>query len=99
MALQEALGESPTQANDGGSDIGHESDNPELSLKDHNLGGWDDVEIDGMEVDGGEDLGEPEDLQGCTSHTFLNTCWLRLDIVRNSWKIHSFLFWKAGEGH
>jgi len=64
MVLQEALGESPAQANDGGSDIGHEPDNPELSLEDHNLEGWDDVEIDGMEVDGGEDLGEPEDFTG-----------------------------------
>ena len=61
MELQEALQEFPAQANDrGGSDMGYESDNPELYLEDRDLEGWDDIEMDDIEDgDGDEDVGEP----------------------------------------
>lgn len=63
MELQEALGESPAQANDGDSDMGNESDNPdsELCLEDRDLEGWDDIEMDDVLEDGDvdEDIGEP----------------------------------------
>ena len=69
MEPQEALGETLAQANDrGGSDIGYESDNPELSLEDRDLEGWDDIEMDDIgDGDGDddlEDIGELEDFTG-----------------------------------
>jgi hypothetical protein len=65
MELQEALRESLEQANDRGSDVGYESDNPELCLEDRDLEGWDDIEMDDVEdEDEGEDIGEPEDFTG-----------------------------------
>ena len=66
MELQDlASGESLAQANDRGSDMGYESDNPELCLEDRDLEGWDDIEMDDVEDgDGDEEIGEPEDLSG-----------------------------------
>jgi hypothetical protein len=69
MEPQEALGETLAQANDhGGSDIGYELDNPELSLEDCDLEGWDDIEMDDVgDGDGDddlEDIGELEDFTG-----------------------------------
>jgi hypothetical protein len=59
------LGETLAQANDRGSDMGYESDNPELSLEGHDLEGWDDIEMDDVaDVDGDEDIGEFEDFTG-----------------------------------
>ena len=68
MELQEALGESLSQANDRGSDMGYESDNLELCLEDRDLEGWDDIEMDDIE-DGDEEeeediVREPEDFTG-----------------------------------
>ena len=65
MEPQEALGETLAHANDRGSDMGYESDNPELSLEDRDLEGWDDIEMDDVaDVDGDEDIGELEDFTG-----------------------------------
>ena len=65
MELQEASGESLTQANRRGSDMGYESENPELCLEDRDLEGWDDIEMDDIEDgDGGEVVEEPEDFTG-----------------------------------
>ena len=63
--MQKALGETLAQANDRGSDMAYESDNPELCLEDHDLEGWNDIEMDDIEDrDGNEDIGEPEDFTG-----------------------------------
>ena len=61
MELPEALRDSPAQANDRGSDMGYESDNPELCLEDCDFEGWDDIEMDDvLEVgDVDKDIGEP----------------------------------------
>ena len=65
IELQEALGESLVQANDRDSDMGYESENPELCLEDHDLEGWDDIEMDDIEdSDGDEVIEEPEDFTG-----------------------------------
>ena len=67
MELQEALRESLEQPNDRGSDMGYDSDNPELRLEDRDLEGWDDIEMDDVEdgdEDEDEDIGEPEDFTG-----------------------------------
>jgi hypothetical protein len=69
VELQEALREPLEQPNDRGSDVGYDSDNPELHLEDHNLEGWDDIEMDDVEhgdedEDEDEDIGEPEDFTG-----------------------------------
>jgi hypothetical protein len=61
LELQEAF----AQANDRGSDMGYESDNPELCLEDCDWEGWDDIEMDDVEDgNGDEDFGEPEDFTG-----------------------------------
>ena len=61
----EALGVSPDQANDRGSDMGYDSDVPELCLEDRDLEGWDDVEMDdAKDGEEDEDIGETEDLTG-----------------------------------
>lgn len=59
--LPEAPRDSPAQVNDRGSDMGYESDNPELCLEDRDLEGWDDIEMDDvLEVgDVDEDIEEP----------------------------------------
>jgi hypothetical protein len=66
MELQEASRESLEQPNDKGSDMGYDSDNPELSLEDRDLEGWDDIEMDDgdEDEDEDEDIGEPEDFTG-----------------------------------
>jgi hypothetical protein len=64
MELQEASRESLEQPNDKGSDMGYDSDNPELSLEDRDLEGWDDIEMDDGDEDEDEDIGEPEDFTG-----------------------------------
>jgi hypothetical protein len=65
LGLQEALGESLVQDNDRDSDMGYESENPELCLEDLDSEGWDDIEMDDGEDDNGdEDNGEPEDFTG-----------------------------------
>jgi hypothetical protein len=65
MDLQEAAGESLAQANDRGSDMGYESDIPELCLDDIDLEGWDDIEMDdGEDGDVDEDIEEAEDFTG-----------------------------------
>ena len=61
----EALGETLAQANDRGSDMDYESDNPELCSEDHDLEGWDDIEMDDVEDgDGDEDIEGLEDFTG-----------------------------------
>jgi hypothetical protein len=65
MEPREAFGETLAQANDRGSDMDYESDNPELCLQDRDLEGWDDIEMDDVEDgDGDEDIGELEDFTG-----------------------------------
>ena len=65
MEPQEALEETLVHANDRGSNVGYESDNPELCLEDRDLEGWDDIEMDDVEDgDEDEDIGEPEDFTG-----------------------------------
>jgi len=64
MEPQEASGETLAQANNRGSDIGYELDNPELSLEDRDLEGWDDIEMDDVEDGDGDDIGELEDFTG-----------------------------------
>jgi hypothetical protein len=59
---QEALREA--QANNRGSDMDYESDNPELCLGDRDLEGWDDIEMDDVEDGDGDDIGELEDFTG-----------------------------------
>ena len=46
MELPETLQDSPAQANDRGSDMGYESENPELCLEDCDFKRWDDIEMD-----------------------------------------------------
>ena len=68
MELQEVSVESLAQANDRASDVGYESDNPELCLEDCDSKGWDNIEMDNAEDgdgDGDEDIiGEPDDFSG-----------------------------------
>jgi hypothetical protein len=67
MELQETSAESPAQASDQASDVGFESDNPELCLEDRDSEGWDDIEMDDIEDGDGdedEDTGEAEDFSG-----------------------------------
>ena len=65
LGLREALGESLAQDNDRDSDMGYESEKPELCLEDLDLEGWDDIEMDDEEdEDGDEDNGEPENFTG-----------------------------------
>ena len=49
MELLEALRDSPAQANDGGSDMGYESENPELCLEDRDFKGWDVIKMDDVD--------------------------------------------------
>jgi hypothetical protein len=65
LELQDALGESLTQANDRSSDMGYESERSELCLEDREFEGWDDIEMNDIEDgDWDEIIGEPEDFTG-----------------------------------
>ena len=65
IELQKALGESLVQAKDRDSNMGYESENPELCLEDRDLEGWDDIKVDDVEhSDGDEVIEESEDFTG-----------------------------------